>query len=329
MLDSERTCRLHCEDTYIKQDKSLFAANRKVARFYLKRSTKAADSRSICCCRYNAPWPAYVQPSIAGLRPPNQVRGATHASRSSCLPLILGLGLSKRTVDSYNRLCKLLNKSQPLTMAEAVEFAQLAVYLNYMRPKHPLIRATLRQREIERVSKEALEQLERTTSEFLLASQKSIEEYDGYQLDPVQLVEFDSLRRFKLDKAVRSRVVAKAFDEYVVSYAAVDMAAASKRITEINQSEFKIPARLLRGDYDKYDTDSRSVYFTKDDIDCWKLKQAKARLVTYLASARAVLSSLNEKLFFEHMSEKYFYLAELIRSKILYENLIEVNCQKR
>lgn len=127
--------------------------------------------------------------------------------------------------------------------------------------------------------------------------------------------------------ALRSRVVAEAFDELVVSHVLVDMKAAQLYLAHVNHQQFQIPNQLLQGVYDKYDTKNKHLYFTVHNLDCKLLSQTKNKLSTYLTAIKSLLSSLYEKLIYEHILENYEPAIEVVHMETIYKNLFEVNCK--
>lgn len=148
-------------------------------------------------------------------------------------------------------------------------------------------------------------------------------------METTKLKKFVELKKFDLVESLKSRLIYEAFDEYVASFVAVDLAAASEHVAEINKLQLKVPEKLLRGEYDHYDTINKAHYFAHETLDCKLMASTKARLTNYLANVKTLLSVLREKLFYEYMSEKYTPLVELLHAQKLYESLADVNCRRR
>lgn len=315
------SCRLYCEKKYINIDKSKKNANLGLAKFQIKLFSQ--DQTSKCCCRFNTNWPDYVEPIAIGRKHWSRLKTAKSID---CLPLVLGVRLSKRTANSYQVLCNHLNKDIPLTMLELMEFAEVAAYLNYIQPKHPFLIKTLHLKAVAVINQPIKEQLAEMFEASLLNSYKLLEQYDGYKLELGQINEFYNMME-KLKNALRSRVIAKAFDEYIMSYTMVDIAAAHKHLDELNKS-LGIPDRILEGDYDKYNQDAIYYDFRMENVDCRLLTKTETKLERYLSKVQSTLATLNEKLIYEHMCEQYKYLQQLIHFKQIYKSIVKVNCRE-
>lgn len=322
-LTNNISCRLHCEKRYINIDKNIRNANLERTKFQLKPDTKQDQKTNLCCCRFDTTWPDYVEPCAIGRKDWAKLKTA---QKTDCIPLMLsGIRLSKRTVSSYYVLCSYLNKKIPLTMSELMDFVGAAAYLNYIQPKHPFIYKTIRLKEVSVISYPIQEHLVEVFENSLLDSYKPLEQYDGYKLEVTQIREFNPMIR-KLAPALRSRVVAKAFDEYIISYSLVDIAAAYKYLDELNKS-LAISDRILNGDYDKYNQNSIHHYFRMDNVNCRLVTRIEAKLDKYLSNIHSTLGTLYEKLIYEHMQEQYKNLQQLIHFKQIYRNIAKVNCR--
>lgn len=325
---SSENCKLHCWKTYVSSSGEIVLANRDAFQYELLPPVLVHGSHHMatpekCCCYYNVPWPKeLVKPEYVNRQGDDW--GRTH-SRTECLPIVLSINLTKRTKDTYNELCRLLAIKRPLTMLELSKFVDSAAYLNYMQPKHPSIWKTLKAREVKKLDMEAADEFRSIYREKLFDVNRPIGEYDGAKLGTHKLVELMNIKKL-MPSALKSHVVAQAFDELVISHALVDIAAATYSIQKLNYNELGIPDHLLEGDYDKYDKSSLPYYFALDGLDCKKLRQVHFRLTSYLSTMRALLSSLYEKLVFEVMSEKYNNLIELNNSERIYKKLMDVNC---
>lgn len=315
------SCRLFCEKKYMNIDKSTKNANLGLAEFQIKSLDQGRTSK--CCCRFNTIWPDYVKPIAIGRKDWSKLKTAKSID---CLPLVLKVRLSKRTANSYQVLCSHLNKDIPLTMLELMEFAKVAAYLNYIQPKHPFLIKTLRLKEVAVINQPIQEQLAEIFDTSLLNSYKPLEQYDGYKLELGQIAEFYNMMG-KLQNALRSRVIAKAFDEYIMSYIMVDIAAAYKYLDELNKS-LGIPDRILNGDYDKYSQDAMDYDFALENVNCRSLMKTETKLDRYLSKVQSTLATLYEKLIYEHMCEQYKYLQQLVYFKQIYKSIAKVNCRE-
>ena len=319
---TDRDCLKHCEQTYVRVSFSSWDANVNLAQSLIQPSTTATGATRQCCCLFNAPWPEFVRPESIGrkLNEWNKLAG-----KSDCLPLVVSINLSARTKNSYDTVCKYLNRKEPLTMLEVMRFAGAASYLNYMQPKHPVIWKTMKRKEVERLQKEAASELETVFFNELLDEFKPFESYEGNQLQTKRLERFIETRK-TITKALKSRIVAQAFDELVISHALVDVRAAALYVSSINKLHLRIPANLIEGDYDKYNKDAKAAYFTLANLDCRLLATTKNKLSIYLSVLKSLLGSLYEKLIYEHMGEECRELINLIHSERTYSNLIELSC---
>lgn len=325
LLTKESACYRYCDDAYFLIDKKSRETNRKLARAQLINKSDRSEKDLQCCCKFNLSWPDYVEPKAADV----QVRRLTAAKGIQCLPLVMQLKISKRTRNSYNSLCNYLTKPGPLTMLEAVEFVEAASYLNYVRPKHPFILSILNLKEVRHLYFEEAKQFIDVVKHELLDSFKPLNQYDGDKLSFQTMDKFDRIRKFALVGALRSRIVAEAFDEYVVSYSLVDLNAAAKRVEKINKQSLELTDQVLSGDYDSYHLDGAKNYFTVDGINCKLLREVQNKLTRYLSHIKVTLSGLYEKLIYEHTAIKYRPLSELIETEKVYKNLWKVNCDVR
>lgn len=313
------SCRLNCEKKYINIDRNIKNANSNLARFELKPFNQINQ----CCCKFETTWPDYVEPTAIGRKVWAKLKTA---KTTDCLPLVFKMRLSKRTASSYHVLCNYLNKKIPLTMSELMEFVEVAAYLNYVQPKHPFLYKTLHLKEVKVINLAIQQQLAEIYETSLLNSYKPLEQYDGFKLEVAQIREFNSMMG-KLAQALRSRVIARAFDEYIISYTMVDVAAAHKYLNNFNKS-LAISERILNEDYDKYNEDAMDYNFKMNDVNCRSLARIGTRLDKYLSNIHSTLGVLYEKLIYEHMSEQYKYLKELIHFKQIYRNILKVNCHR-
>lgn len=318
----ESICYRYCENTHFLKDKRARESNRQAGDARITNKDPKIGKGSQCCCRFNSTWPDYVKPEAADV----QVRTSTIASTHQCLPLVMQVKLSKRTRDSYHLLCKYLTKPGPFTMLEVLKLAEAAAYLNFVRPKHPFILSVLNIKDVSQLSFSVAKNLADIISNQLLDSSKRLEDYDGQKLGFETMDAFGAIRKFRANEVLKSRLVAEAFDEYVVSYALVDLLAASEQVNKVNKQSLKLPDHLMRGDYDSYHVDGLAIYFRVKDLDCKLLKKATNRLRNYLAHIKMTLSVLYEKLVYEHVAMKYKPLAEMIEIEKVYKSLWKVNC---
>lgn len=321
-FSSSANCERHCEETYIRISMSTWTANRDLSLSYLQQAEPPSQAPTRCCCVFNTPWPSFLKAEWIGRKPGewHQIKG-----RVDCLPRVMSIRLTHLTKQHYNTMCQYLSRREPLTMIEALNFAKSASYLNYMKPKHPVILRTLHRKDVKRVDKVAVAEIDAAMSHDLLDSFISLEEFGGYQLATDKLKSLVQTKK-SMEKALKSRMIAEAFDEYVISYVILDVIAAVAHIEKVNKEQLSIPIGLLQGNYDKYDGRNKHLYFTMKDINCKQLNATKIRLSVYLNAVESLLATLYEKLIFEHMKEKFPYLIELIHSQKIYDNLMEVNC---
>lgn len=322
LLDKDSVCYRYCDNTYFLKDKKARETNRQLAQARLI-SENGAVKRSKCCCRFNISWPDFVDPKAADV---NLRNSGTAKGLIQCLPLVMQINLSKRTRDSYSTLCKYLTKPGPLTMLEVLKVVQLAAYLNFVRPKHPFIISVLNLKEVKQLSFDDAKQLADIIDKQLLDSYKQLDEYDGHKLRYQTMDDFTAIKKFRMKETLKSSIIAEAFDEYVVSYALVDLLAASKHVERVNKDSLNLPSHLIDGNYDSYHLDGAPIYFTVENLDCKLLKKARNRLRNYLAHIKMTLSVLYEKLIYEHVAMKYQPLSKLIETETVYKNLWNVNC---
>lgn len=316
----EVACRLHCEKTYINFDKKIKDANLKLAKFQIKSAT--SDGVSQCCCLINTPWPDYVAPIAIG-RTVWTKEGT--AKTVDCLPLLVNVRLSTRSKDNYRKLCTHLNNKLPLTMLELVEFSEAAAYLNYVQPKHPFITKTLRLKEVNVVNQSVKQQLLEVFESLLLDSYKPLEQYEGYRLVNQKLREFYTTIK-SLNQATRSRVVARAFDDYITSYVLVDITAANKHLNELNKLLFVESEIKSIENFDKYDPTFIDKNFRTQN--CKLILEFEAKLSKYLSNVQTTLAALFEKLIYEHMKEQFEPLKELIHFAEVYKGIAKVKCSR-
>lgn len=318
----ESTCYRYCENTHFLKDKKARESNRQVADARITNKDASTGEGSQCCCRFNSSWPDYVKPEAADVH----VRTYTTASAHQCLTLVMQVKLSKRTRDSYHLLCKYLTKPGPFTMLEVLKLAEAAAYLNFVRPKHPFILSVLNIKDVGVLNFKVAKDLADVISNQLLDSSKQLDDYDGQKLGFETMDAFGAIRKFRANETLKSRLVAEAFDEYVVSYALVDLLAASEQVKKVNKQSLKLPENIIRGEYDSYHVDGLAIYFRVKNLDCKLLKKVTNRLRNYLAHVKMTLSVLYEKLVYEHVAMKYKPLAELIEVEKVYKSLWKVNC---
>lgn len=317
---TSQECNKYCQYTYIEVSLNMIEQNANLAQ---SRLHETANGTAQCCCMFNAPWPRFVRPDLIG-RSRIEARQKT-GGLGECLPLLIWINLSTRTKEAYKELCHYLAKSKPLTILELMKFVDAAHYLNFMAPRHPALWNTLRQCEVKSIQNDAVAELEAQFDDLMDTHYGPIELYGGQRLDTSQLKKFLSIKG-KLQQALRSRIVAKAFDELVMSHVAVDIVVAASQLRAINQRQLSIPDALLQGHYDSYDTDNRAAYFALP-LDCQLLGRTSARLTAYLSAVRSLLSSLHEKLVYENMLANSAHLKELVHAQEVYKYLLEVNCK--
>lgn len=316
--EPQLVCQRYCQKTYIEVDSNTLLANDDIAKFYVERP---GSPEARCCCLFNTPWPDFVNVEVIGRK--YDVRGRAR-QMGDCLPLLVTLNMSHRTKDSYNSLCRYLNKKKRLNILEMLDFAEAAAYLNMMKPKHPMIVKTLQLKSVQKVTMDTFEQLNKVFDPNLLVTALTYQDFEGYRLGTSRLRRLVSTRE-TISDALRSLVIADAFDELVTSYCLVDIAAASIKLSQLRK-EHKLPQNLLDGDYDAYNSDTRDEYFRLEGVDCKSLKDTKTKLSNYLAVVRATLSILREKLVYEHMSEDFKPLQTLIYMEKVYRNIVDVSC---
>lgn len=323
----EKSCQAFCAKHYFNLSSASKSANAQVAEAYIRAQPEGSRVHrpAKCCCRYLAPWPAIVRPDFVRL----SERVQTIPGHKHCLPLLLtSIRLTKRTTQSYSGMCKLLSKRVPLSLLELLKFVDYAAYLNYMSPKNPMIQSTLSLKQVKPIDREVATKIREAVERDLLDEERHLSQLDGYRLDGDRLRELDSVRRFSLGRdALRSSIVSNAFDEHVISYAVMDIAAAKQRIEEINRTHLRLPDYLLSGDYDHYDATAKQSYFRMTDISCKLLSDTKSKLTMYLGQLKATLSGLGEKLVYEHLAEKFPLLFDLLKSQQLYRDLYDSNCR--
>lgn len=311
--DGERDCLQHCLKKH--SYKPMMVA--KYGEVYGK------SSKTDCCCRFNIDWPIDMSPKWVS----TDISEYSPVKQLQCFPMMISLRITKRTKKSYDVLCNYLRKKGPLTMVEATEFADAAAYLNYLRPKHPFILATINKKDVARVDFSVAKQISDAFDTYM-SNDDDASQLGGHELDPSPLSRLSWVRKQNLDLALKSSILAEAIDEYFISVAIIDIKAASQRIQELYE-QFKIPVNLIQGNYDKYNADMRAKSFTLRGIDCPALSEIKAKLGKYISSLESFLSELYEKLVFVHMAEKYENLIQLLHAQSLYTELFEVNCKNQ
>lgn len=322
-------CGYHCQNRYLFKSFEISRINKRI--FQHSVNILNGGKSFECCCRFNQPWPKFVQPQAID-RVPNAPKQMKRPY--DCMPLgPVKLGLSSRTVDAYDRVCDYLAKKEPLTMLEAYEFANLTSYLNMMQPKNPQIRRTIMHKDMKLVDRQILERLTESIikdkDKTFLNSFKPVENFEGYELKTTTVRKIGDLLRYHLKEAVKNRILAKAIDEYVLSYVLVDITAAGLRISMLNH-ELAVPDHILRGDYDQYDEENQKAAFTlanPEDLDCKLLSQTQNRLNIYLSAISSTLSSLKRKGAYEHMCEVNPNMRLLQDSKKIYVQLRKANCK--
>lgn len=318
-FQSGQVCKTHCQETYIRVGHAIMRANEKMAQSYLRPLARTADSsRALeCCCRFETQWPLFLDPKLIGSDRRKVNRKFT------CMPILASFNLSERTKDSYNLVCKYLKKQEPLTMLMLSQFVEAAAYLNFMHPKHPSIRHVLNNKMVARLQEVELNEL-REALDSLLDAYLPLNEYDGHSLRTRRFRRFLELKK-ELSHALRSRIVAKAFDELIISHMLVDVAAAAQHLKDVGENRLRLPSELFNGGYDEYDPDL-GAYFTLKTVECKLLAETNKKLDTYLSVMRSLSNILDEKLVYEHMSEKSPHLKAVLNAQKVFRNTFKVNC---
>lgn len=281
--DEREACRHYCSKTYTSVNSRARIANQGLSEYRLVLDQRL--QANICCCKFNLPWPDYVKPEAVGRDNKYLDWLKSYKHRTDCLPLVASINLSKRTKDSYSQICDLLSKKRPLNVLEMLKFVELSVYLKMMKPKHPAILKTLQLQDIQLVNREMYEKLLAIAQEFLFDSDKLLVEFGGYNFASKRNEEFLWLRKRDLADAIKSDLIGRCFDNYIVFYLLIDIRAANLRYKELQKKKF----------------------------DCNFVRSTRASVGNYLKSVEALLSSLKEKLIFDYMSEHYDPLKQLIQ----------------
>lgn len=321
-------CRAHCEKTYLFSSFEMNRVNKRVFKYQVNTLDKGKSFE--CCCKFNLAWPGIVRPNLV-----DRVHNAPQkmVKQFDCMPLgLTKIGLSRRTIDSYEQVCDYLEKKEPLTMLEALDFANLTKYLNMMQPKSPMILRTIQHKQMKRITKEVYESLKEALHDedkvFLNSFKPTMDDFEGYELKAPTLRKIGNLLKHHLAEAMKIGIIGKAIDEYVLSYVVMDVAAAGKKVNRLN-TELTIADHLLQGDYDQYNEESEKLAFKIDtDFNCKSLSQTQSKLDTYLAALKSTMSSLSTKLTYEHMSDVNPNLKFLQRSQKIYRLLEKVNCRR-
>lgn len=316
---TESDCEKHCKLTYVRISPEILQANEGKSRSHLMPKPGAPAA---CCCIFEALWPDFVNVNAVVRRGSEQVK--KNQESPMCLPLFIGINLSRRTRLSYDTVCKYLGKQGPMTMLELMQFAEAAEYLNYMRPNHPAIRHVINNKLVSRITKEEVEELRRAFDSHLLDVYQPLDDYDGIMLRTGRFREMAELNRV-LPKALKAEMVERAVDELLISNMLIDVAAAWKHLDEMNR-KLKLPKHLLRGEYDKYDQHLAN-YFSMPQIDCSQLGKTSHQLGIYLRVLELLSGTLFEKGVFQVMGEQYPYLRVVLEMQRVYENLLKVNCR--
>lgn len=319
-------CRTHCEKTYIFASFETNRMNKRVFHYQVNHLNKGTAFE--CCCKFNYRWPDFVKPEAVD-RVHEQPRKSTRPY--DCVALgLTKMSLSRRTVEAYEHICQYMERREPLTVLEVMDFANLTSYLNMMQPKNPMIMRTIKHKHMRVLTREVAARLEESFNDkdkVLLNSFRPTIEMDGYKLRTDTLRKIGNLNRLHLAEAKKNFLIAKAIDEYVLSYAVVDVAAASQKIGQLN-AEMKIPSHLIHGEYDQYDEGNKLEAFRMDNLDCALLSKTKNSLTNYLSGLSFALSTLTRKLTYEHMGDVNPNLKLLLHSTKIYQNLDSANCRR-
>lgn len=321
LFSDELACRAHCEKNYLNMNREIKNANKKIAQSVVKESKIGQPSK--CCCRFDSPWPVLIKPEAIGRK---SGEGFIYLKKFHCLPVHLTFKISKRTQDAYETMCSYLRRGTPMTMLELKDFSAAASYLNYVRPKNPNILLTLKIKPLTKMTLEIDQLLEEEIFKRFLNSHKSLEQFDGYTLETYDLRMLRDARS-KLSSALKCEFVGRSYDEYVISFVAMDMMAAIGYIKKLAVNQFGISENLLKGDYNQYNPSTKPAYFTVSNLNCPLANETKSKLIKYIAEVKSTLSGLFEELIFEHMAEKYAPLIELHQAQQVLQNLVEVNCR--
>lgn len=310
----DESCADYCKHTYFEGRQDTRASKADRVNAYVSEGLTGAHPDQ-CCCRYLTEWPEVVENAQELISVHLQAaQGMFH-----CLPLMgTNLALSERTNRSYSRICKFLGKTRPLNMLELLEYVEMAAYLNHMKPKNPMVSATIGIKQVKKIDFEMAKRIRETIEHDLLTDESLPTRLHGYKLDPKRLHELDQVRRFSFGPdALSSKTVANALDEYLISYCVMDLAAAKQKIDDINQDNLHLPPELF---------DSEISSAQAPDFNCDLMIETKTKLQAYLDQLSITLHGLREKLIFEHLSERLEPLASLHKTLKTYNKLAVDKC---
>lgn len=323
-----KQCHEHCRLTYTESSAEMKDLNGGKLISRIIESRHSDEKR--CCCRFDAPWPDTIRMDLWH----NEELKAKQAGDYvpfKCAHLLVTFRTKDRARNEYKQMCRYLGKARPLSLLELSRFLQSAAYLNLIRPKHFAFMQALNQKHVRKIETNAAQIWSETLKRPLLDKNRwSLEDYEGFKFEFNELKE---IRRMvnEVVKKIKSPVVNRALDEYLMSIAIANVAAAAMKIDKINRDQ-QIPEELLLGHYDKYNTfnsDLQNEPFRalKQTTNCQLLVSTRMPIRRFMDEVRQTMyASLHERGLFERLIRDYDPAKLIIQSQKLYEKLIEVNC---
>lgn len=334
----ENVCTGYCKNTYVVRDsnKERRRTNEQLLQAHLiyKRVeiTNSNDNPLLphCCCAFEAPWPAFVKPSLIGREKDEEALEKEWAKKKrklNCNPLLM-FGEDIKT--NYEIVCKYVNVPRPMTILELMRFAEAAKYLNIVKSRNLKVKSIMSDKMIKRIYKTEYQELKDALFSYLLDDSfewRSLRDYPGYRLERSRFKKIKDTRN-AIKSALKSAIVDQALDELIISQVVVDLAAVLTRVKDANESnEFNLRPGLHDVEYDKYFEDYED-YLYSPDVDCKLLSQFTQRITLYLSEMKSVLATLYEKLVYDNMKVNYPSFKRISDYRDTYEKVLMVNCKK-
>lgn len=326
-MTAER-CHKYCKQTYVNSSERLQEINESklVSRIVEKRG----QNHPSCCCRFDDYWPSLALSESWAPKERLLREEAGPYVPFKCNALILTFRISTRTRDSYRQLCYYMALKRPLSMLELGQFLRSATYLNLVKPKHASITQALNQKHVKFIPSNGTKLWLKAFKKPLLDKYRMLNSFEGFQFEASELRKINYMTG-SLRKELKSPLVNRAFDEYVVSYALANLAAASLTAINLN-NQYNITDEILSGGYDKYnvfDEQSSIEAFVRDPINCEQLNNMIRKLRLFLDDIRIAMRDLFEKGLFEHTVRNFAPAKVIIKSQRIYEKLAQVNCWRQ